>query len=69
MFPPQNAEEGLSSQFQQVDRNNNGFGNQFGGPIDDDDKKGAKKPKKANAGKNANTNGNAGKEVPNTSSK
>ena len=56
MFPPPNAEEGLSSQFQQIDRNN-GFGNNFGNNggfagLDDgqDDKKGKKK-KVAGGGK------------------
>lgn len=50
MFPPPKAEEGLSSQFQQIDRNN-GFGNQFNnngfmGEDNADDKKGGKTKKK-----------------------
>ena len=55
MFPPPKAEEGLSSQFQQIDRNNGYGGNQYGGNqgfINDDqeDKKNAKaKAKKAAA--------------------
>jgi hypothetical protein len=45
-FPPQKAEEGLSSQFKQIDQNN-GFGGGFGGMgRDDDDGKNKKKTKK-----------------------
>lgn len=55
MFPPPKAEEGLSSQFQQIDRNNgfgynNGYNGAMGNEDSTDDKKKGKK--KAAAGKN-----------------
>lgn len=49
MFPPPKAEEGLSSQFQQIDRNNafgynNGYnGGMQGDETNDEKKKGKKK--------------------------
>ena len=57
-FPPQKAEEGLSSQFKQIDQNNGfggmnqGFGNNgFNGRgMDDDDNKKSKNKKKGAAG-------------------
>mmetsp|Transcript_13579 Transcript_13579/g.23118 ORF Transcript_13579/g.23118 Transcript_13579/m.23118 type:complete len:91 (+) Transcript_13579:1910-2182(+) len=62
MFPPPKAEEGLSQQFQQIDRNN-GFGGQFnngfgfgqtgGAGADDNDDKKIKNRKKA-SGKSGN---------------
>ena len=61
MFPPPKAEEGLSSQFQQIDRNN-GFGNNFntGYMADEvpDDKK-SKNKKKATVNTTSNTKTNA----------
>ena len=56
-FPPQKAEEGLSSQFKQIDQNNGfggmnqGYGNNgFNGRgMDDDDNKKSKNKKKGNA--------------------
>lgn len=61
MFPPPKAEEGLSSQFQQIDRNNGGgFGGNFNnnGYLDDggDDKKGAKNKKKGITKTNVTSN-------------
>lgn len=80
MFPPPKAEEGLSSQFQQIDRNN-AFGNQFGSgfmPEElQEDKKGKNK-KKGNANATSGTKvvvkepkikQTMGFEVPSTSSK
>ena len=52
MFPPPKAEEGLSSQFQQIDRNNGlGYNNGYnGGAVNDETnvekKKGKKKEEK-----------------------
>jgi hypothetical protein len=85
LFPPPKAEEGLSSQFQQIDRNNGyganhfnngGFGNM---PAEDADDKKGKAKKKINGGKGASVpagnvkDGKNGKngvfEVPSTSSK
>lgn len=48
MFPPPKAEEGLSSQFQQIDRNNGfGYNNGYNGAMTNedtaDDKKKTKK--------------------------
>lgn len=52
MFPPPKAEEGLSSQFQQIDRNNGyGYNNGFNGNAGDDGGDDKKKKKKANGGK------------------
>lgn len=83
MFPTPKSEEGLSSQFQQIDRNNQLYNNGFGqNAIDEsqDDKK-AKSKKKTNGAKPAggaaatndkSKNGKAGGqvfEVPSTSSK
>jgi hypothetical protein len=54
MFPPPKAEEGLSSQFQQIDRNNGfGYNNGFNGAINDetnDEKKKGKKKAAASKG-------------------
>ena len=82
MFPPPKAEEGLSSQFQQIDRNNGYGGNQFGGNQgfidgDQDDKKNGKGKSKKSAAtvpkteKVASNKINKGQyvEVPSTSSK
>ena len=72
-FPPPKAEEGLSSQFQQIDRNN-GYGYNNGGFMTDEieDKKASKKKK----GQKGSTIGGKDKskaqvvfEVPNTSQK
>ena len=78
MFPPPKAEEGLSSQFQQIDRNN-GFGNQFNngymGDEIENDKKGKNKKKGTNTTGGNKTNvkdkngKNQGFDVPSTSSK
>ena len=52
MFPPPKAEEGLSSQFQQIDRNNGfGYNNGYNGgavndETNDEKKKGKKKENK-----------------------
>lgn len=57
MFPPPKAEEGLSSQFQQIDRNNgcgNNFNQGFMGDDGQDDKK-TKIKKKSNTNTTSNT--------------
>lgn len=55
MFPPPKAEEGLSSQFQQIDRNNGfGYNNGYNGAMGNDETNDEKKKgKKKAAAKNA----------------
>jgi len=77
LFPPPKADEGLSSQFQQIDRNNglgSNFNNGFGGEDGDDKKSKAKSKKQATStklDKGASTKMGKGQgfDVPSTSSK
>ena len=75
LFPPPKAEEGLSQQFQQIDRNNgfNNFSNGYNGQDDNDQekKKGKKKAPQTKVGSTAKDGKSAknATEVPSTSNK
>ena len=63
MFPPPKAEEGLSSQFQQIDRNNgygynNGYNGAAGNEESTDDKKKGKKENNGSKSEAVKSTGN-----------